>query len=136
MKKVLIGLVILFIAIQFFSDRKTNPPVKAEIDAPTEVKAIFQRACYDCHSNQTKWPWYANIAPVSWLIVNDVDNGREHFNFSDWENLSRKDKAKLKEKIWEEIVNDEMPLWQYKLLHPEAKLTQYDKSLIRNWAGK
>jgi len=136
MKKVLIGLVILFIAIQFFSDRKTNPSVKAEIDAPTEVKSIFQRACYDCHSNQTKWPWYANIAPVSWLIVDDVDNGREQFNFTDWENLSKKDKAKLKEKIWEEIVNDEMPLWQYKLLHPEAKLTQKDKSLIRGWAGK
>ena len=95
-----------------------------------------QRACYDYHSNKTKWSWYANIAPVSWLITNDVAKGREHFNFSDWENLSRKDKARLREKIWAEIIKDEVPLWQYKLLHSEAKLTQKDKSLIKDWAGK
>lgn len=95
-----------------------------------------QRACYDYHSNKTKWSWYANIAPVSWLITNDVAKGREHFNFSDWENLSEKDKARLREKIWAEIIKDEVPLWQYKLLHSEAKLTQKDRSLIKEWAGK
>jgi hypothetical protein len=106
------------------------------LDAPTEVVSVLQKSCYDCHSNETEWPWYSNIAPVSWLVSSDVQDGRLHLNFSKWENLSRKDKVKMKEEIWEEIENENMPLWKYSILHPDANLTPEAKNLIRDWAGE
>ncbi len=136
MKKALIILIVILVAIQFIPVDKTNPTVTAELDAPMEVLSVFKRSCYDCHSNETVWPWYSNIAPVSWLVAADVNEAREHLNFSEWGNLSRKDKAKLKEEIWEEIEKEKMPLWQYKILHPEANLKQKDKDLFRGWAGE
>ena len=135
MKIILILIVVLLLAIQFIPVDRTNPPVKAEIDAPANVKAIFKKACYDCHSNETVWPWYSYIAPVSWLIADDVEEGRDHLNFSGWENLSRQDKAKEKDEIWEHIEKDEMPLGKYKFMHPEAKLSQKEKDIIKDWAG-
>jgi len=136
LKKVFIALAVILIAIQFVPVSKTNPPVTADLNEPIKVKEIFKRACYNCHSNETVWPWYSNIAPVSWLVADDVKEAREHLNFSEWGNLSRKDKVKMKEEIWEEIEKEEMPLWKYKILHPEAMLTQKDKSLIRDWTGE
>ena len=139
MKKLKITLIIIaaiLIAIQFIPVSRTNPPVTAELDAPMEVISVFKKSCYDCHSNETEWPWYSYLAPVSWLVSSDVDDGRSHLNFSVWENLSRKDKVKMKEEIWEEIEKENMPLWKYRLLHPDANLTQEDKNLIRDWAGE
>jgi hypothetical protein len=136
MKKALIILIVILVAIQFIPVDKTNPPVTAELDAAMEIISVFKRSCYDCHSNETVWPWYSNIAPVSWLVAGDVKDARAHLNFSEWGNLSRKDIVKMKEEIWEEIEKEKMPLWKYKILHPEAKLTQKDKSLIRGWAGE
>ena len=126
----------ILIAIQFIPASRTNPPVTAVLDVPMEVISVFIKSCYDCHSHETEWPWYSNIAPVSWLVSSDVDGGRSHLNFSEWEKLSRKDKVKMKEEIWEEIKKEKMPLWQYIILHPEANLTQKDKNLIRGWAGE
>jgi mono/diheme cytochrome c family protein len=131
MKKALIALVIIFVGIQFIPVERTNPPVKSEVDAPPEVKAIFKRACYDCHSNETKWLWYSKVAPVSFLISDDVKTGRRHLNFSEW-NVNKE--AKAKDEIWDMIRNEEMPPWKYKIMHSEAKLTQEDKNIIRNWA--
>ena len=136
MKKALIILIVILVAIQFISVDKTNPPIAADLNAPPEVKEIFKRACYNCHSNETVWPWYSNIAPVSWLVAGDVKDARAHLNFSEWGNLSRKDRVKMKEEIWEEIEKEKMPLWKYTLLHPEATLKQKDKELIRDWAGE
>lgn len=136
MKKVAIVFVLIVIGIQFFSINKTNPPVSAEFDASPEIKGIFKRACYDCHSNETKWPWYANVAPVSWLVSDDVEEGRRHLNFSGWGNLTRKKIAHIKEEIWDEVKDDNMPLWQYSLMHSEARLSQKDKEIIREWAGQ
>jgi hypothetical protein len=131
MKKVLIALVIIFVGIQFIPVERTNPPVKSEVDAPPEVKAIFKRACYNCHSNETNWIWYTKIAPVSFLTASDVNEGRRHLNFTEW-NVNKE--ARAKDEIWEMIKNEEMPPWQYKIMHSEAKLTQEDKNIIRNWA--
>ena len=136
MKKVLIIIVIILIAIQFIPVNKTNPPVTAGLNAPAELMSDFKKSCYDCHSHETVWPWYSNIVPVSLLIINDVNEGRGHLNFSEWENLSRKNKAKLKEEIWEEIEKGGMPLGKYILLHPEAELNQKDKDLIKEWSGE
>ena len=136
MKKALIILIVILVAIQFIPVDKSNPPVTAELDAAMEIISVFKRSCYDCHSNETVWPWYSSIAPVSWLVASDVKDARAHLNFSEWGNLSRKDIVKMKEEIWEEIEKEKMPLWKYKILHPEAKLTQKDKSLIRGWAGE
>ena len=136
MKKALIILIVILIAIQFIPVDKTNPTVTAELDAPTEIISIFKRSCYDCHSNETAWPWYSNIAPVSWLVAGDVKDARAHLNFSEWGNLSRKDRVKMKEEIWEEIEKEKMPLWKYNIMHPEASLTQKNKDLFRDWAGE
>ena len=136
MKKALIILIVILIAIQFIPVDKTNPKVTADLDAPLEIRSVFKTSCYDCHSNETVWPWYSNIAPVSWLVASDVNDARAHLNFSEWENLSRKDRVKMKEEIWEEIADEKMPLWKYNILHPEANLTQKDKDLIRDWAGE
>ena len=136
LKIALILIAAIIIAIQFIPVKRTNPPVTAKLDAPTEVVSVLQKSCYDCHSNETEWPWYSNIAPVSWLVSSDVQDGRLHLNFSKWENLSRKDKVKMKEEIWEEIENENMPLWKYSILHPDANLTPEAKNLIRDWAGE
>lgn len=134
MKKFLIIIVIVLVGIQFIPVERTNPPVKSDLTAPKEIKEILKRACYDCHSNETNWVWYTKIAPSSFLAVSDVNDARKHLNFSEWGTLENNKQKKLKEEIWEEIREEQMPLWQYKIFHNESKLTQQDKNLIRNWA--
>jgi hypothetical protein len=122
------------IAIQLVPLEKTNPPVTAGISVPPEIHDILRRSCYDCHSNETRWPWYSKIAPVSWFLVRDVNKGREHMNFSVWNNLSATGQDYLKGKIWKEVSEDEMPLFVYRLGHPDARLSDSEKELIRKWA--
>jgi hypothetical protein len=136
MKKLFWIVVIVLIAIQFIPVERTNPIVISDIDAPSGVKAILKKSCYDCHSNETEWLWYSYVAPVSWLVINHVNEGRENLNFSEWGDLERTKQAKMREEIWEEIREEQMPLWQYRILHPQAKLTDQEKTLIRNWAGE
>ena len=124
----------VLVAVQLVPVPRDNPPVVAEIRAPTEVQRIFERACYDCHSNQTRWPWYSRLAPVSWLVAHDVKEGREHLNFSRWGELSAKDRAHAREEIGEVIEKGEMPPWFYLPLHPEARLGSHDRELLRGWS--
>ena len=131
MKKFLIALVVLFVGIQFIPVERTNPPVTSEVNAPADVKAILKKACYDCHSNETNWAWYTKVAPSSFLAAYDVNTGRKHLNFSEW-NVNKE--SKYKEEIWDEIREEQMPPWQYKIIHSEAKLTPEEKNLLRNWA--
>lgn len=131
MKKTLIVLVVIFVGIQFIPVERTNPPVKLEINAPENVKAVFKKACYNCHSNETNWFWYTKIAPVSFLTSSDVTEGRRHLNFTEW-NVNKE--AKAKDEIWDEVRNEDMPPWYYKIMHSDAKLTQEEKNIIRNWA--
>jgi hypothetical protein len=136
LKIALIIVAVILIAIQFIPVRRTNPPVTANLDAPMQVVSVFKKSCYNCHSNETEWPWYSNIAPVSWLIASDVKDGRSHLNFSNWEDFSRKDIVKMKEEIWEEIEKGKMPLSKYIFMHPEVELNQKEKDLIKEWAGE
>jgi hypothetical protein len=130
------GLILLFTIIQFVPAERTNPPVTADIDASLEVKRILKQSCYDCHSNETKWPWYSNVAPVSWLVAHDVKEGREHLNFSEWGMLSNDKKHALAEEAWEEVEDGEMPLKIYLIMHGGAKLSESDRQALRNWAGE
>jgi hypothetical protein len=133
-RRVVLALGVVALGIQFVPVQRTNPPVTAEIRAPAEVHAILRRACYDCHSNQTRWPWYAHVAPVSWLVAKDVADGRRKLNFSDWGTYHvDRQETKIHE-IWEEVSTGEMPLAIYRPLHPEAKLTEADRAVLGQWA--
>ncbi len=132
MKKALIALIVILIGIQFIPVERTNPPVTSEISVPENVKVILKKACYDCHSNETNWVWYTKVAPMSFLAAKDVNDGRRHLNFSEWDGNNE---SKYKEEIWEEIRDEKMPPWQYKIMHSDAKLSQEEKNIIRNWAG-
>ena len=129
MKKFIIITLLLLVAIQFIPYGKdhTNPPVIAEPnwDSP-QTRALFMRACGDCHSHETKWPWYSNIAPVSWLVYHDVVEGREHFNISAWGHQKKNEG----EDAAEELEEGEMPLKPYLLAHPEARLSKQEKALL------
>ncbi len=130
---IFIVLIIFLIAIQFVPVNKANPPVTGEIKAPENVMQILRTSCYDCHSNEVKWPWYSNIAPASWLVAYDVNEAREHMNFSEWQSYSAEDKADDIEEIWEEVEEGEMPLWYYLILHSEAELSENDKMILKDW---
>lgn len=116
-------------AIQFFPYGKdhTNPPVISQPnwDSPRTLE-LFNRACADCHSNETRYPWYSNIAPVSWLVAHDIDEGREHFNVSTL-GIQPKNEA---DEAAKEVREGEMPMWIYTLTHPEAKLSETEKQQL------
>ena len=127
---------IALIAIQFIKVDRTNPPITGEINAPEKVKVIFKEACWDCHSNETKWPWYSYIAPVSFFIESDVSEGRKHLNFSEWEKYNDRRKSRKKEEIWEQVNNGDMPMKTYTYLHPKSNLDYTQKSIIKDWSTK
>jgi hypothetical protein len=122
---VIIGL-IGFVVIQLIPVDRSNPPVVNEPnwDSP-QTKALAERACFDCHSNETKWPAYSYVAPISWLVADDVHEGREKYNLSDW----TKHPVETEEVI-EEIEEGEMPLSNYLILHPEARLSPAEKKML------
>ena len=130
---ILIVIIVILIVIQFVPVSKINPPVTGEIKASENVMQILKNSCYDCHSNEVRWPWYSNIAPASWLVVHDVNEAREHMNFSEWQFYSADDKEDNIEDIGEEIEDGEMPLWYYLILHNDARLSDNDKKTIKSW---
>ena len=133
-KWVLIPLSVLFIGIQFVTVQHTNPPVTGEIQAPEPVMQVIRKACYDCHSNETHWPWYSYIAPMSWLIESDVKEGRGEMNFTEWSDYSN-NKRDFKQSLCGELVSaGEMPLWFYVPLHSDADLSQEEIETIVSWA--
>jgi hypothetical protein len=137
MKKIFFILLLLgLIGIQFIKIDKTNPPVTADLNAPDEVKTIFRNACYDCHSNETVWPWYSKVAPVSWMLENHVKEGREKLNFSGWEKFNDVKKTEMKKEIWEQISTEEMPIKMYTYLHTKANLDVLKKKTIQEWVTK
>lgn len=133
MKKIIIGLVIIIVGLQFIPVQRTNPPISWDINAPENVSGILRTSCYDCHSNETRWPWYSYIAPVSFLVASDVNEGRKHLNFSEWDKYDGNKKQKLLEDIIEEIVQEEMPLTIYTFTHPNAKLDPFRIGTLKEW---
>jgi hypothetical protein len=103
----------------------------AQIDPDT--LALFERACQNCHSERTEWPWYSHVAPMSWLIARDVQQARSHMNLSRWQEYSSDERLGLLSEIGSAVRNREMPKQRYLLLHPEARLTDQERLQIYEW---
>lgn len=107
-----------------------------ETNPPNQVQEILQESCYDCHSNNTSYPWYNNVAPVSYWMSDHINEGKEHLNFSDWENYTLKKKDHKLEELIEEVEEGKMPLKEYKWTHDSAKLTQEQIDSLVSWAKR
>lgn len=139
LKILIILLIAAFIIIQFFRIDKTNPEFDPVIDLitmenpPIEVAQMLKSACYDCHSNETIWPWYSNIAPISWMLEQHVEDGRDNINFSFWGEIEKEDRLYVLEEMIEEIEEAEMPLPGYLITHSDAKLSDTQRQLLIDW---
>lgn len=126
--------VVVIVVIQFIPVERTNPPVEADFDGAPDVAAILRTSCYDCHSNETRWPWYSHVAPTSWLVAHDVEEARQHMNFSRWGTYDASRQATFAEDIWEHVEEGEMPLRTYLIAHPDARLSESAKQTLREWS--
>jgi hypothetical protein len=124
----------LLVLIQLVPVDRENPPVQSSIPAPPEVEEILRRACFDCHSNDTRWPWYGYVAPVSWLITHDVSEGRYALNFSEWDDYDEEEQLDLIERVAEEAEEARMPPSIYLPLHEEARLSREEVDRLIHWA--
>lgn len=136
-KKIVFITIALLILLQFIPAKIINPKTdpSLEIQAPKDIMAIFKRSCYDCHSNNVKVPWYASIAPASFMIKRHVDLGRQWLNFSTWENYTAEQKDKKLKEIFRAVYLA-MPLSSYLSIHKDAKLTKKEIQKVRDWTGK
>jgi len=136
-----IVLVVLFLGIQLMRPARSNPPVdesqtiEARTQMTPQVKAIFERSCNDCHSNKTVWPWYTNVAPISWWIVGHINEARQLMNLSEWGKLDRDRQDRKLRQICDEITDGGMPLPSYLPMHPKAKLSEQDKKTLCDWTA-
>ena len=136
MKRNLLILLIIFIVMQFIRPNKENIAVdkNLEIKAPLEVMNILKTSCYDCHSNEVKYPWYFNVSPFSWVISTHITEGKKALNFSVWENYSPEKKDEKIKAIYRTAYAS-MPLPSYLYIHEDANLTKEQRSMIRDWTG-
>lgn len=119
--------------IQIIPTKRSNPPKTGDIIALQEVKQLLKRACYNCHSNETKWPDYSYVAPISWYFIGEVMDGRRHLNFSNWNRLPKDKQKEMLNEIWLEVEDNDMPPSMYLWIHSEAELSASDKDLIYRW---
>lgn len=139
---IILSLLALFVLIQFIRIDKTENTIDrgkdftANQSIPTEVRTIVKRSCYDCHSFETNYPWYTDIAPVSWWIKSHINEGRSYINFSEWENYTDEQKARKLLNSVAYIKPDQMPLSSYVSQHPEAKLSAKDKNVVMDWMNE
>jgi hypothetical protein len=141
LKFVVVAGVVGFVALQVFpakvigiptEDIGANPPGRFAFDGGPEVEAIMRKACFDCHSNETRWPAYTRVAPGSWLMARDIHNGRNHLNFSKWGDSDDDERQDDRENCWEQVESGAMPPWFYILpFHPDAKLSDAEKATLK-----
>lgn len=131
---------VIFIGLQFARPDRRNPPAPAEASlrakAPPHITAILDRSCRDCHSNETRWPWYTNVSPVSWLVADHVHQGREQFNYSEWTSYPSDDQDKFLGAMCDLAKRERMPLPSYLLIHREATLSPADVTALCSWSDK
>jgi len=138
-KKIVLFILALLIVFQFIRIDKSTKPVDPALDIieltkpNEEIASVLKASCYDCHSSQPAYPWYTNIAPVSWWIKHHINEGTHHLNFSDWGNYTQKRKDHKLEECIEMVEEDEMPMSSYTLMHKDAKLSPAQKTLLINW---
>jgi hypothetical protein len=129
------------VGIQAVRPARTNPPtdesrtLATRAPMPPHVSAIVNRACRDCHSNDTTWPWYSNVAPISWLLIDHVNHGRRHFNYSDFASYKDEDARRLLKNVCELTRKHEMPMGSYLLMHDEARLNDADVLALCEWSS-
>jgi cytochrome c551/c552 len=139
LKWIAIGLIVVFLGIQFVRPARTNPPVDesqtifARTQMTPEVNAILDRSCRDCHSHKTVWPWYTNVAPISWWLSNHVNDGRKDLNLSEWGRLPPDRQDRKLRQICDEVSDGVMPLSSYLPMHPQARLSEQDKKTLCDW---
>ena len=142
LKIVAILLVVLVLGIQAIRPARTNPPVDesqtivAMTQITPQVASILDRSCRDCHTNKTVWPWYTNVAPVSWWLSNHVNDGRRSLNMSEWGKLPPDRQERKLRQMCDEIQDGNMPLSSYTPMHPAAKLSEQDKKTICDWTDQ
>lgn len=140
LKRIVLGLGIVFAGMQLFRPDRTNPPIDAARSVqstaavPPAVDAVLRRSCYDCHSSETRWPWYSGVAPMAWGVAADVREGRAQFNLSDWGAYPARKRAGILEKMCDEVREGRMPLRQYLWLHRDATLAEADWKSICDWS--
>lgn len=138
-KKVFIWVLVGFVLIQFIPVDKTNKPVDQKLNfvttenTPSEVAQLIKNACYDCHSDETVYPKYAQIAPISWSVKSHVNDGRRHLNFSVWKSYNADLKKSMLEKSVQTIQNKTMPLPGYTVYHEEARFTAAQQTVLTNY---
>jgi hypothetical protein len=141
-KALLVLAVLALVGAQLVRPDRTNPPedpartLEAALAPPPEVSAILARACADCHSSRTRWPWYTNVAPLSWWIADHIKDGRVEVSFSEWATYSPRKQAHKLEEMCEQVQQGGMPLGSYTLVHRDAKLSPADVKLLCEWTGR
>ena len=131
---------IVFILIQFIQPNRENPStdsalsMQSQLNIPPDVAALLERGCKDCHSNRTSWPFYAYIAPASWLVSYDVTEGRKHLNMSEWGTYKEGKQVQKLSGIYQSVSDRSMPLPKYIPLHPTANFTDAERQLLSSWA--
>jgi hypothetical protein len=138
-KTILLILVGLLVVAQFIPSDRSVPTVEpgadflTAVDAPPAIATLIKNACYDCHSYQSEYPWYAKVAPLSFWIQGHINGGRKHLNFSDWTSYPAEKAAHKLEECFEEVQERHMPMKSYTWLHPEAKLSDEQVSALAQW---
>lgn len=141
LKKILLILLVVFVIIQFIHPKKniSDGPqannIETKFSIPADVKTILQKACYDCHSNNTKYPWYNKVQPVAWWLANHVDEGKGKLNFDEFTNTPLRRQYHKLEEVEEQIKEGEMPLRSYTIIHKEAVLTDAEKNAVYAWVA-
>jgi hypothetical protein len=140
-KRIALALAAVFLLAQFVQPKRTNPPVvpsrsiEAHVQVPPDVLPILKRACGDCHSSETRWPWYSHIAPLSWIVADDVNLGRSHVNFQDWEAQENpKEAAEHLALICKEVRDKGMPPFSYRMMHKESRLREKELETLCSWS--
>ncbi len=140
MKKVYISLLIIFIGIQFIRTAQNNNSViashmiSAVATVPTNVNTIFKKACNDCHSNNTNYPWYSYVQPVNFWLTSHINDGKKHFNFDEFATYNLRKQYHKLEEVVEMVKEKHMPLSSYTFIHKDADLTSDDRIMITSWA--
>ena len=123
----------VLLVLQLVPVDRDNPPAKLQIPAPPEVQAVLERSCYDCHSNQTRWPWYSYVAPASWFVAEHVHDGRGDLNFTEWPLMDTEAQQFYLGEMKKQLEQRNMPLRSYLLLHWQARLSDAERDLLLAW---
>ena len=142
-KWIVVGLLVVLVLIQLVQPSRTNPPVipsrslEAHMEVPPEVQTVLKRSCYDCHSSATVWPWYSHVAPVSWYVIDDVNTGRRHVDFQNWEAQVNEQKGKERlGQVCKLIREGKMPPADYRVMHKGTDVTPEETNAVCAWSRK